>query len=141
MKVYVYFNGYLKGIFRGFLDATIKLQFWLDPVSNNQIFEPITFVIKQRPIRDIMSTKLDVMRLYLTYFQTTYLMRPHCNVKEGFFDKWCDNINQIGLLRDDETTILAHALLIFKKPLKQRLHFGNKMLDLIHEIARKISVA
>jgi len=87
-----------------------------------------------------MSTRLDVMRLYLAYFQATYQMRPHCNVKEGFFDKWCENIQKIGLSRDNEITMLVHAVLIFKKPLKQRLHFGNKMLDLIHEIAKKAYV-
>ena len=46
MRVYVYFNGYLKGIFKSLLDSTIKVQFWLNPVENFSIFDPITFVIK-----------------------------------------------------------------------------------------------
>jgi len=84
-----------------------------------------------------MSTRISVMSLYLVYFQTIYQMRIHCHVKEKFFDKWCDNIKDIGLSEDDEETMLVHAILAFKQPLKKRQHYSNLMLDFIHKIAKR----
>jgi len=84
-----------------------------------------------------MSTRINVMSLYLVYFQTTYQMRPHCHIKEKFFDKWCDNIKDIGLSKDDEETMLVHAILAFKQSLKKRQHYSNLMLDFIHKIAKR----
>ena len=45
-NVYIYFNGYRQGSFFGFIDAIEALKFWLDPVFNHRIFDPITIVIK-----------------------------------------------------------------------------------------------
>jgi len=64
-------------------------------------------------------------------------MRKHCHVKEKFFDKWCDNIKNVGLSEDDEETMLVHAILAFKQPLKKKEHFSNMMLDFIHKIAKR----
>lgn len=82
---------------------------------------------------------MDVLSMYLVYFQCIYQMRPHCHVPEAFFDKWCDNIKAVGLSEDDEETMLVYAILSFKQKLKKRQHFGNMMLDFIHELAKKES--
>lgn len=75
--------------------------------------------------------------LLLAHFQTMYQMRPHCHVGEGFFNKWCENIENIGLSNDDEVTLLAHAVLVFKNRLELRIHFGGMMLEYISKIAEK----
>lgn len=45
-KCFLYFDGYLQGSFLDLLDTITALKFWLEPVINNSIFEPITVVIK-----------------------------------------------------------------------------------------------
>ena len=79
----------------------------------------------------------DVLSLYLVYFQTIYQMRKYCNVKEVFFDKWCDNIRSVGLEEDEENEMIALACLAFKSPYKRRLFYSNLMLDFIHKLAKR----
>lgn len=45
-NVYLYFDGSFQRSFLDLFSAIQKLQFWLDPIKNSEIFNPITIVIK-----------------------------------------------------------------------------------------------
>jgi len=74
--------------------------------------------------------------LYLAHLQFIYLTRSPCRVREGFFDALCNNIQKIGLPDKHEVSLLALAILAFKKRPSIRKIYINQALDKIHAIAR-----